>query len=116
MSDRRSIGVVTALTAAGMLIWAAHFTTVYGFAGLACARGFASLRIYDVAVVPFTVAAATAVALPAALVVLAVAWRAGRRARDEASRFLWDTSRLLALLAIVGIAWAGLPALFVEPC
>src|SRR3546814_15575902 len=58
---------------AGLLIWAAHFLLIYGFAALACARGFADVRLLGAGVVPLIVGAATAVAILAVAAMLLLA-------------------------------------------
>jgi hypothetical protein len=90
------------LIGAGPAIWAAHFGAIYGFAGVACARGLASA-------VPWAVGIATFVAAAACGAVLAFAWR--RRAGFEH----WLCA-MLAALALVAIAWEALAALLVRPC
>jgi hypothetical protein len=85
---------------AGVLIWALHFTAIYGFTALACARGFA-------AAAPWAVGVATAVAAVAAAAVLVT------NLRTEFTR--WMTAGIAAF-ALVGILWEGLAAFLVSPC
>src|SRR3546814_2141641 len=92
---------------AGRLIWAAHFLLIYGFAALACARGFADVRLLGAGVVPLIVGAATAVAILAAAAMLLLALL-GPGKEDTAARggprFLrWMTALVsgLSLVAIV---------------
>ena len=116
MTDRRNFALVAAMTVGGLLIWAVHFLTVYGFTGLACARGFAGARVLDIGVVPFTIGAATALALGGAITILSLAARGMRRAQSTPSRFLWYASLMLAGFAAIAIVWAGLPALYIDAC
>lgn len=83
-------------------LWAVHFVAIYGFTGLACARGMDGA-------VPWVVGIATIVA--AALAAWMLARGAGRR-----GDFIDATAAGLAGLALIAIAWEGLPALWVTPC
>jgi hypothetical protein len=85
---------------AGVLVWALHFTVVYGFTALACARGFA-------AAAPWGVGIATVVAALAAAALLVT------NLRTEFIR--WMTAGIAAF-ALVAILWEGVSALFVTPC
>ena len=85
---------------AGIVVWALHFTVVYGFTALACERGFG-------AAVPWAIGIATAFAAVAAAALIAT--HLGR----EFTR--WMTAGIAAF-ALVGILWEGVSALFVPPC
>ena len=100
---------------AGLLIWAAHFTFVYVFTALACARGFTDVKLLGTGIVPLTVGAATAVALLAAGAVLIRAQRR-RSTGNEARRFETYAAEMMALLGLIGIAWSGLAAVTVPAC
>ena len=86
----------------GVMVWALHFTAIYGITGLACARGWNQL------VVP-SIAASTLLALLALVPILAVGVR--RRAQFE----YWMTASIAAL-ALVGIVWEALSVLLVPIC
>jgi len=111
------------VTFAGMLapflIWALHFTAVYGLNGLACARGLDALRVLGFPFVPAMVVGATAVAL---LLTLGVLMRAllGRgpaaQVREDPRRFVRWFTAAAAGAALVAILWNGLPALQVPAC
>jgi hypothetical protein len=105
----------------GLLVWAAQFTTVYVFNALACARGFAGLRVFGMGVVPFVVGAVSLLAFGATVVLLLAAlWRRGpvRASREEnpADDFLRYTTVAIAALSLVAIPWNALPAFIVPPC
>jgi hypothetical protein len=85
---------------AGVVVWALHFTIVYGFTALACARGFGGAA-------PWTVGAATLVA--AALAVALIVTNLG----SEFTR--WMTAALAAA-ALLAILWEGLSAFMVPTC
>jgi len=71
MRNRSSLAVLFSVLA-GTIIWAIHFTIIYGFTSTACARGLGT------GVVPTTVAVATVVAgLVAAVVMVRSLRRAG---------------------------------------
>ena len=86
----------------GVIAWALHFTVVYGFTGLACARGL------DRAV-PWTVGIATLLAGAAACGLLALGLR--RRAGFEDG-----IAAGLAAFALLAILWEGASILVVPPC
>jgi hypothetical protein len=85
---------------AGVIVWVLHFALIYGFTGLACARGLG-------AAVPWVVAAATAIA--AALAVLLVL----KHLQAEFTQ--WMTAAV-AGAALVAILWEGLAGLLVPTC
>ena len=90
------------LLSAGPLAWAAHFLAIYGFTGVACARGLA-------ASVPWAVAGATVIAA------VACAWvmRVALRQRDHFEEWL---SAALCAMALLAIAWEAMTVLLVPPC
>lgn len=105
----------------GLLVWAGHFLFVYGFNGLACARGFDRNTVLGAGIVVLTVGIATAVAVLAAagIGILAVLGR-GPGIGDEpdpAVRAFWQLgAAVLAGFSVVAVLWTGLPALMIEPC
>lgn len=84
----------------GVVLWALHFTVIYGFTALACARGFGASA-------PWFVGGATVVAAAAAIAII-VTHRSGEFTR-------WMTAAVAAL-ALVAIVWEGFPALMVPAC
>lgn len=105
---REQILATALFVSAGFWYWLAHFTLVYGFTALACARGIATPST-----VRLVVAAATVAVLAVLLVHLASALRPRR---GETSSFLHDIAALGALLGIVGTIWTALPASVVVVC
>ena len=93
----------------GVLIWAAHFTVIYGFTALACARGFADAKWLGLDVVTSAIVAATALAAGAVLAFVVPAKRAGL---DNFENAMTAGAGALALLAIV---WEGLVPVFIVP-
>jgi hypothetical protein len=90
------------LMSAGVLCWAVHFAAIYGFAGVACARGYAQA-------VPWAVLAITVVAGVGTVVVMRVALRR----RESFEHWL---AAALAGAALVAILWEALTALLVPAC
>ncbi len=87
---------------AGAIVWAVHFTVLYGFAALACARGFAGA-------IPWVCGAASVLALAAVLLILAL--NLPRRGEFES----W-LAFSIAALALVGIVLETVPVYLVRPC
>jgi hypothetical protein len=108
-------------TVAGMMVWAVHFAVVYSVHALACARGLQDTTVLGFGIVPFTIAAATVLALAASVAVLLFALRDLRNLRehDDASdsqRFLSYTSATVAGFSMLAIVWVAVPAAFIPPC
>ncbi|HYG86638.1 MAG TPA: hypothetical protein VD978_10295 [Azospirillum sp.] len=115
----RSFPATFAGMMAAFLIWAAHFGILYGVNGLACARGLEGVRVLGFPLVPFTVAAATAVALLLTGAVLVRALLGSAPSPDASAaprRFIRWFTAAAAASALVAILWNGLPALQVPPC
>lgn len=87
---------------AGVLVWAAHFAFIYGFVGLACARGFPGP-------VPWVIGGATLAASLAALAIMVLGYR--ERAKFES--WLMAT---VAAFALIAILWEGMTVLIVPAC
>jgi hypothetical protein len=111
------------LLLSGLLIWAGHFTFLYGFNTLACARRFTDVTVAGFGIVPFVVAVATIVALAAVLGIALFEALLGRKAQSSDGRharatqcFLRYTTLSTALMGLMAILWTGLPALMVQPC
>ncbi|MGE5525625.1 MAG: hypothetical protein ACM3SS_18065 [Rhodospirillaceae bacterium] len=86
--------------ATSIAIWALHFTVVYGYTALACARGYE-------AAITAVVNAATVLAVCAAALVL---WRSMLTAERD-----WLGAGV-AGLALFAIVLEGLPVWIVSPC
>jgi NO-binding membrane sensor protein with MHYT domain len=85
----------------GVIVWVLHFTAIYAFTALACARGFGGATFG-------AVAAATALAAVLALVIIVKNFDA------EFTRWL---TAAIAGAALVAILWEGMTALLVpNPC
>lgn len=87
---------------AGVIVWALHFTAIYGYAGYACARGMAQS-------VPWVVALATLAATLALVVV-------GVRAFLRRAGFVPCITAAVAAIALYAILLEAITALWVAPC
>jgi hypothetical protein len=86
-------------------LWAAHFTVIYGFSALACARHMSSA-------VPWVVGAASAAAM---LALIAIAIPAGMRAA-RASLFPDFLALGVGALAMIAVFWEASSLLWVPAC
>lgn len=85
----------------GVMVWALHFTAIYGYTALACARGFGASA-------PWVVGGLTLLAAAAATGVIVT------NLSSEFSRWI---SAAVAGAALVAILWEGLTAFMVRnPC
>lgn len=120
MADRNFVAVLIA-TAAGLLIWAAHFLIVYGSTALACTPGIGDGEEPGSNVVPTTVGMVTAVAVFAVLSALVLARRSPdlnpvRADEGSLQRFLRWMAGAIAALSLVAITLEGVTVIFVPPC
>lgn len=119
MAEARFVSRITFLTG-GLLVWAVHFTLVYGLNTLACTR-LDGTSVLGVRVVPVAIGIATVVAAGLNLLLLASALR-GRGPgiadeHDASVRHFWRFGTgMIAALGLVAVVWGGLPALIVNPC
>ena len=96
---------------AGAVIWAVHFTVIYGLTSVACARGL------DARVVPLTVVVATGVAALAAGAVMVRALRPVAPAGNEApADFIRWITAAVAGLALAAILLEAVTVAFVPAC
>lgn len=107
----------TFLILSGLLLWGAHFLVLYGFAALACARGWASERVWGIQLVPAVSVSLTVIACAALGVIMRRAWHGSKHsARSEsdpsAERFMQSVTFALAALGFLAIVWNVLPPLF----
>ena len=100
----------------GMIVWAACFAAAYGMAAYVCARGLGGETVLGIALLPFALGVITLAALAATGLVALAAYRRPTTTDPEPRRFLRSTALLVALLALVGILWNGLPALLFASC
>ena len=93
-----------------IVVWAVHFTVIYGFTALACARHLTGA-------VPWVVGTASAAAM---LALIALALPAGIRAAGiratQAIRFPDCLALGLAALAAMAVVWEASSLLWVPAC
>ncbi len=102
----------------GLSVWAAHFTILYAFNALACARGAARAQVGEPNLVAVVATGATMAAAVALTFVIVVAIRTPVAAahRNDPARFLRFISIAGAGLAGVAIIFNLLAALLIPPC
>ena len=88
--------------ASGIVVWALHFTVIYGFAAIACARGF-------VAAVPWAIAAATVIGALLTIVIMV-------RSYPRRGEFVHWMAAALAALAFVAILFQTAPVVWFPTC
>jgi hypothetical protein len=96
----------------GPIVWAMHFTVLYGTHTIVCARATTG----DAATITALVATVAALALLLAEVFAAYRRRDAAHDASAVTRFCRDVMLLLTLLSACGVAWAGATALLVAPC
>jgi len=107
----------TLLIAGGLLAWLAEFVFVYGFAAVACARGFADVSLLGLPIVPVLTIVTSLVT--AAITVMLV--RRGRRLQselgaDDHSRFIGFVIVASGGIALIALVLLVLPAIVVSAC
>jgi hypothetical protein len=88
--------------ASGIALWAAHFAVLYGFTGLACARGFGHA-------VPWVAGAATLLAFAATAYI-------ALRALPHRGEFTAWMTVAIAGAAATAILYEAVALFIVEPC
>jgi hypothetical protein len=120
MADRSFVAVLISVFA-GALIWAIHFTIIYGFTSVACAHGLADTEVLGMDLVRLTVLVATGVAVLAAMAVVVRSLRKSDAASppgDGAAtwQFVRWLTAAVAGLALVFIVMEAITAALVPPC
>ena len=116
--SEKSVGTVLIALIGPLMIWALHFSVVYGAHHIVCATlagnhvGFWMQTVVSVA---------TVVALLALLLLIVKPDVVLRMKRDGAMpenprSFLTGVMRLLALMSLFGVLWAGSAAFFFPAC
>jgi uncharacterized membrane protein YedE/YeeE len=95
----------------GAIVWGAHFTAIYAFAALACARGHARRSMLGLDLVTLVVFVATVLAFVATLAIV------HRALRNEVPSFENWLAASVAALAALAIVWEGfVPVFILRPC
>jgi hypothetical protein len=112
--SEKSVGTVTIALVGPSFIWGLHFAAVYAIQSLFCDILGGSRPAYGA---QMAVIAATVAALLMLLLLIAKPDAVLRMNRSESSRsFLVGVMRLLALLSVFGVLWAGSAVLFLPAC
>jgi hypothetical protein len=107
---------------AGPLLWGVHLLVVYGMQSALCAYRLTGIAQLDPLLVRALVVAVTVLV---ALALGFAAWRPRTTARllraavfldGENGPFMTAVMRLLVLLSLAGVLWAGAGALLLEAC
>ena len=105
---------------AGLLVWAADFLFIYAFSALACARGIAHLAVAGIGIVQLASITSTVVAAAATGAVIMVGVRRAdmrSRAQTPTPIFIGQLAAIVAILALLAVAFTGLPGLLIsQPC
>ena len=109
--DERPFGATALRLSAGVIVWAAHFGTIYGYTGLACARRFHDTGPLWIAGVPWVIGVATLIAVAIMLWLIAPLVRGHRR--DD---FVVWMSAAIAGLALIGIVYEAVPVVMLPVC
>lgn len=117
MDNARFAWVIGTLLA-GMILWAIAFTAAYLVVAVVCARRLGDVDVLGLPILPFSIGAITVVTLAATGLVAVAAYRRrpGSGENSDLSAFVRSVALIVALMAIVGIVWNGLPALFFVTC
>ena len=94
----------------GLIIWAAHFLIVYASESLVCTRG-GGAPMHATIVVTVSI-----VALILLSGITVYSWRDASTARAPNSAFMDRLAAALALLGMLAVLWAALPAVFISAC
>lgn len=116
MSGPRFIPTIAYLLA-GMILWAGAFAAAYAVTALVCARRLGDAAVLGIGILPFSVGLISLVALAATATIGLVAYRRWPKPADaDLPSFVQSVALFVALLAIVGIVWNAVPALFFATC
>ena len=108
--ERVSFSRTALRMSSGVIVWALHFATVYGFTALACALGLGDTR-WPWMSLTAVIVIATAIALGATIAFVAGAVRAGLAAFEN------GLTAGIGALAALAIVWEGLvPVFMLPPC
>jgi hypothetical protein len=109
--DERPFGATALRLSAGVIVWAAHFATIYGYTGLACARQFHDAGAVWLAGVPWVIGVATLIAVAIMLWLMAPLVR-----RERTGDFVVWMSGAIAGLALIGIVYEAVPVFMLPVC
>ena len=103
---------------AGLLIWAAHFSAVYVYAAMVCARGDPDAQWFGISATRLNIGLMTLVAVSALGYALWQSlrgeWREDAVAAEQP--FIAWLSAAIALFGLLAVLWAAMPAIWVALC
>lgn len=111
VSRQRAFAASVWRMSAGILIWAVHFTVIYGYTGLACARRFAESGATWIALVPWVIGAASLIAACAALAFVIPLLRS-----PHPASFVDWIAGCIAALGLAAIALEAVAIVWVPVC
>jgi hypothetical protein len=104
------------ITTFGAAVWALHLTFIYGFHTISCASEFAGTRLLGLELSMIVITGGTIVALLAIFIGIRRLSIGSHYTAASRHSFEKKVGYWLALLAAIGVFWAGAVALFVAPC
>lgn len=106
----RSFVPLAGLVCAGVLIWAMAFLAAYGYAAVACARGYSETTLLGTNLVVAVIAGSSLAALCS---IGASARRTSLASDARTDRTLAGVARIVCLLGAIAVVWNALPAFIV---
>jgi hypothetical protein len=85
-----------------IVLWAVHFAVLYGYTGLACARGYGHT-------ISWVIAGATLAAVPLTAAIAARGWR-------ERAQFTGWLTASVAAFALIAMSYEALAAILTPAC
>jgi hypothetical protein len=92
-----------------LLTWMGAFVFVYTLGALACARGFAHVRVLAMPILPLATTLAAVVAGAATVVLLIRGWRRYQAAGDEHSSFIGFVALATSVIVLIALLLLSLP-------
>lgn len=116
--SEKSIGTVLIALAGPIAIWALHFAVLYGLQPVFCSiiEGSRVGLWGQIAVIATTLAALLALLLLIIKPEVVLPDAGGEAASRNSLYFLRSVMRLLSLLSLFGVIWAGSAAFFLPAC
>jgi hypothetical protein len=111
MHERAHFASIALRISGGIIVWAVHFTIIYGYMGIACARRFDASASTWLGLAPWVIATATV----AALAVTALFIRPALHEPGRVAFAPW-LSAGIAALALAAIVLEALAAAWVPIC
>jgi hypothetical protein len=117
VSGRASGAGALIYASAALILWALHFSLIYMATAVVCTRGLSAHRLSPSSPLSVLIIGASMLALLVMLGLALRAWRQWKTAPPTgARRFLAMFALSTMPIAVLGIAWATVPVLLVEPC